>query len=83
MRYGEQFLGVDGLVDGDEVVLEAGDCLQVLEADDDGPMGHPSGKLPGGNGTFGARCLGGCHRGDLPVREIACERVGVRYGMAS
>jgi hypothetical protein len=31
---GEQFLRVDGLVDGDEVVLEAGDC---------GPIGHPGG----------------------------------------
>jgi hypothetical protein len=31
---GEEFLGVDGLVDGDEVVAEAGDFLEVFEADD-------------------------------------------------
>jgi len=30
---GEQFLGVDGLIDGDEVVLEAGDGCQIFEAD--------------------------------------------------
>jgi len=31
---GEQFLEVDRLVDGDEVVLEAGDGFQVFQADD-------------------------------------------------
>jgi hypothetical protein len=31
---GEEFLGVDGLVDGDEVVAEAGDFLEVFEAND-------------------------------------------------
>jgi hypothetical protein len=31
---GEEFLGVDGLVDGDEVVAEAGDFLEAFEADD-------------------------------------------------
>ena len=31
---GEESLGVDGLVDGDEVVAEAGDFLEVFEADD-------------------------------------------------
>jgi hypothetical protein len=31
---GEELLGVDGLVDGDEVVAEAGDFLEVFEADD-------------------------------------------------
>ncbi len=31
---GEEFLGVDGLVDGDEVVPEMGDLLEVFEADD-------------------------------------------------
>jgi hypothetical protein len=30
---GEEFLGVDGLVNGDEVVPEAGDFLEVFEAD--------------------------------------------------
>ncbi len=31
---GEELLGVDGLVEGDEVVLEMGDLLEVFEADD-------------------------------------------------
>jgi len=31
---GEEFLGVDGLVDGDEVGSEMGDLLEVFEADD-------------------------------------------------
>ncbi|HEV3197039.1 MAG TPA: hypothetical protein VGZ73_04005, partial [Bryobacteraceae bacterium] len=30
----EEFLGVDGLVDGDEVVPEMGDFVKVFEADD-------------------------------------------------
>ena len=30
---GEEFLGVDGLVHGDQVVLEAGDGFQVFQAD--------------------------------------------------
>ena len=31
---GEEFLGVDGLVDGDEVVTEMGDVFEILDADD-------------------------------------------------
>jgi hypothetical protein len=31
---GEELLGIDGLVEGDEVVAEMGDFLEVLEADD-------------------------------------------------
>jgi len=31
---GEELLGVDGLVEGDEVIPEAGDFLEVFEADD-------------------------------------------------
>ena len=31
---GEEFLGVDGLVDGDEVGAEMGDLVEVFEADD-------------------------------------------------
>ena len=31
---GEEFLGVDGLVDGDEVGPEMGDLIEVFEADD-------------------------------------------------
>jgi hypothetical protein len=31
---GEEFLGVDGLVDGDEIGSEMGDFIEVFEADD-------------------------------------------------
>jgi hypothetical protein len=31
---GEELLGIDGLVEGDEVVAEVGDFLEVFEADD-------------------------------------------------
>src|SRR5438552_3182253 len=31
---GEQLLGVDGLVDGEEVVLETGDLIEFFEPDD-------------------------------------------------
>jgi len=38
---GEEFLGVDGVVEGDEVVAEMGDFLKVLAADDgDGRAGE-------------------------------------------
>ena len=47
---GEEFLGVDGLVEGDEVVLEVGDFLEVFEADD--------GEGGGGEAVF-AGILGG------------------------
>ena len=41
---GEEFLGVDGLVGGDEVVHEMGDVLGVFEADD--------GEVGGGEAVF-------------------------------
>jgi hypothetical protein len=47
---GEEFLGVNGLVDGDEVGPEMGDFIQVLEADD--------GESGGGEAVF-AGILGG------------------------
>jgi hypothetical protein len=47
---GEEFLGVDGLEDGQEVVLEVGDLLEVFEADD--------GEGRGGEAVF-AGILGG------------------------
>jgi len=31
---GEQLLGVDGLVDGDDVLLEAGNLVKLFESDD-------------------------------------------------
>jgi hypothetical protein len=64
---GEEFLGVDGLVEGDEVVAEAGDFLEVFEADDGegragelvfaGILGGASLAL-GGAGSGGAGCIG-------------------------
>jgi hypothetical protein len=65
---GEEFLGVDRLVEGDEVVAEAGDFLKILEADDGegragelmfaGILGGASfalgGAGPGGAGGVGA-----------------------------
>ena len=47
---GEEFLGVDGLVDGDEVGSEMGDLMEVFEADD--------GEGGGGEAVF-AGILGG------------------------
>jgi hypothetical protein len=47
---GEEFLGVDGLIDGDEVGAEVGDLLEVFEADD--------GEAGGGKAVFAA-ILGG------------------------
>ena len=47
---GEELLGVDGLVDGDEVLAEAGDLVEVFEADD--------GEGGGGESVF-AGVLGG------------------------
>jgi len=50
---GEQLLGVDGLVDVDQVVLEAGDGFQVFEADD-GVIGGGEAMAAGGaEGTPG------------------------------
>ena len=47
---GEEFLGVDGPVGGDEVVPEVGDLIEVFEADD--------GEVGGGEAVF-AGVLGG------------------------
>jgi hypothetical protein len=51
---GEEFLGVDGPVDGDEIVSEMGDFLEVFE----GPRGHPDGEAGSGEAVF-AGILGG------------------------
>jgi hypothetical protein len=65
---GEELLGVDGLVEGDELVAEMGDFLEVLEADDgEGRAGELvfagilggaglalGGAWPGGAGGVGA-----------------------------
>jgi hypothetical protein len=47
---GEEFLGVDGLVEGDQVFQEVGDLIEVFEADD--------GEGGGGEAVF-AGVLGG------------------------
>jgi hypothetical protein len=54
---GEELLGVDGLVDGDGVLAEAGDLVEIFEADD--------GEGGGGESVF-AGVLGGA---DLPSGE--------------
>jgi hypothetical protein len=53
---GEEFLGVDGLVDGDGVFAEAGDLVEFLEADDGEGGGGESvlaGVLGGAGFAFG------------------------------
>jgi hypothetical protein len=54
---GEELLGVDGLVDGDEVVAEAGDFLEVFEADD-GEGGTSEDVLAGVLGRVGLALRG-------------------------
>ena len=59
---GEEFLGVDGLVDGDEVGFEMGDFLEVFEADDgEGGGGEAvfAGVLGGAGLAFGGAGAGG------------------------
>jgi hypothetical protein len=62
---GEEFLGVDGPIDGDEVFTEAGDVVEFLEADDgEGGGGEAvlAGVLGGAGFAFrgtGAGGLGG------------------------
>jgi hypothetical protein len=58
----EGFLGVDGLVDGQEVSSETGDGVEVFEADD-GELGSPeavfAGVLGGAGLAFGGAGSGG------------------------
>ena len=49
---GEEFLGIDGLVEVDQIVLQPGDGILLFEADD--------GEVGGGEAVF-ARVLGGAH----------------------
>jgi len=59
---GEEFLGVDGLVDGDEVGLEVGDGVEFFETDD-GEIGGGeamlTGVLRGAGFAFGGARAGG------------------------
>jgi hypothetical protein len=59
---GEELLGVDGLVDGDEVFAEAGDLVEIFEADDgEGGGGEAvlAGVLGGAGFAFGRAGSGG------------------------
>src|ERR1035437_2786305 len=59
---GEEFLGVDGLVDGDGVLAEVGDFVDVFEADDGEGGGGESvftGVLGGAGFAFGGAGSGG------------------------
>jgi hypothetical protein len=69
---GEQFLGVDGLVDGGEVGSEMGDLVEVLKADDGESGGGEavSAGIAGGTGL----ALGGARSSALGrVGAIGCE----------
>ncbi len=87
---GEEFLGVDGLVDGDEVVLEMGDLMEVFEADDgEGGGGEAvfAGILGGaGLASRGARAGGtggvGAVGGELHLGDGWFGAWHVRYGSA-
>jgi hypothetical protein len=61
---GEEFLGVDGAVEGDEVFAEVGDLIEVFEADD--------GEAGGGEAVF-AGILG---RAELARRGAGAGRIG-------
>jgi hypothetical protein len=52
---GEELLGVDGLVDGDEIGLEAIDFAGIFEADD----GERGGEAVRDGGLFEGRWFGG------------------------
>jgi hypothetical protein len=59
---GEEFLGVDGLVDGDGVLAWAGDLVETLKADDGEGGGGESvfaGVLCGAGFAFGGAGSGG------------------------
>jgi hypothetical protein len=72
---GEEFLGVDGLVDGDEVVAEAGDFLEVFEADD-GEGGTSEDVLAGVLGRVGLALRGARTGGPGGVGAIGGEALG-------
>jgi hypothetical protein len=65
---GKKFLGVDGVVDLDEVGLEVGDGLEVFR----GPRGHPS-----GGGSRGEAVLAGVEGGaGLTLGRARASRFG-------
>ena len=68
---GEQFLGVDGFVDGDKVGFEAGDGFQVFEADD-GEVGRGEAMAAGGPG--GTPAGAGLAFGGARTGRMGCVR---------
>jgi hypothetical protein len=69
---GVQFLGVDGLVDGEEVVLETGDLIEFFEPDD----GEGGGGETVSTGVLGRAgfALGSAGAGTLGrVGAVGCE----------
>ena len=82
---GEEFLGVFGLIDGDEVVFEAGDLVQLLEADD-GEAGSGeavlAGVLGGASLAFGgARSCGTGGIGAIGGDLLRGDGFGEAYGL--
>ena len=70
MPEGEQFLGIDGLVDGDEVGAEVGDFLNVFEADD-GEAGGGEAMLARMTVKLARPCWQAfCEERALPVSEV-------------
>jgi hypothetical protein len=72
---GEKLLGVDGLIDGDEVVAEAGDFLEVFEADY-GEGGPGEDVFAGVLGRVGLALRGARSRGFGGVDAIGGEALG-------
>jgi hypothetical protein len=69
---GEEFLRVDGLVDGDEVLLEMGDLIEFFEADD-GEGGGSESMLTGVLGRAGLALRGGGAGGFLSIQAVGVE----------
>jgi hypothetical protein len=78
---GEEFLRVDGLVDGDEVGLEARDFVEFLEAHD-GEGGGAEAVFAGVLGGSGLPLLGAGAGGALSIGAVGGEAPG-RNGFAS
>jgi hypothetical protein len=72
---GEEFLGVDGAVEGDEVVAEMGDFLKVFEAND-GEGGGGEHVFAGILGRAGLAFGGAGSGGPGGVGAIGCEAFG-------
>src|ERR1019366_4860277 len=76
---GEEFLGVDGLVDGDGVLAEAGDLVDVFEADD-GEGGGGESVFAGVQGGAGF-AFGGAGSGGLGGVGAVGGELFIGYGL--